>query len=307
VPVSAAPEDEDGGTLFADPLPYLRHFNAELEEQGHEPLFEVCPSFATSMPDEEGYDLTRTFDFRGWPLAPGTFPHEFLDGWYDVPASRIRVVGEHEGKLLHACYERVPLPIAGTTAEIAKRAMEPLPFKWRITYRIHSWEHCDCANAKLTMISGPGYADLYHEDCGRWRKTKVDGPLDEHVESLNLAPPDEMYDGYYPTLPGSDVAHINQGAPGMDEHRGGRTLYGQPELDNQNRVIDGRHEIRGGTEIRGGRAEWKRKTKGMILWDTGTQADFDKENARKAEERKARNRDRVARKLAEAPPSLEWT
>jgi len=302
VPVSYAPAGEDGDQ-FADPLPYLAAFNEELVVSGHEPLFDC----STAMAACDGYDLTRSFDFRDWPDFPGIQPIEFPDGLYDVPASRIRVVGERDGKLIHACYERVTLPLTGeTTAEIARRAMEPLPFKWRVTYRIHSWEHCDCANARLQLVSGPGYSELYHDDCGRWRKTKVDGPLDEHVESLVLAPPDEIYDGYYPTIPGNDVAHINEGAPGMDEHRGGKALYGQTELDNQNRIIDGCHEIRGGTEIRGGRSEWRRKTKGMILWDRGTQADFDKIKARQAEERKARNRERVAKKLAEAPPSIGW-
>jgi hypothetical protein len=304
VPLSAAPDPGDGDveTAYLEPLPHLHRFNEELAAHGREPLFDE------ERLGEFGYNLTRSFDFRGWPEVEWMAPLEFPDGFYDVPESRIRVMGELNGKLLHACYERVPLPIVGTAAEVAARAMEPLPFKWRVTYRIHSWEYCDCPNARLRMVSVPGYVgDLYHEDCGRWRKTKVEGPLDEHVESLNLAPPDAIYDGYYSTIPGDDVAHLNEGAPGMDEHRGGTVLYGQTELDNQNRVIDGRHEIRGGTEIRGGRAEWRRKTKGMILWDKGTQADFDKETARKAEERKARNRDRVAKKLAEAPPSLEWT
>jgi hypothetical protein len=299
---SPAPDGGDEqGFWFADPLPYLDRFNEELAEHGQEPLFDC------STKGNGAYDLTRSFDFRGWPLVPGEKPFEFPDGFFTVPESRIRVVGEREGKLVHACYERVPLPIVGNAAEIAKRAMEPLPFKWRVTYRYHSWEHCVCPNAKLRMVSGPGYiGDLYHDDCGRWRKTKVDGPLDEHIESLMLAPPDEMYDGYYPTIPGDDIAHINEGAPGMDEHRGGKALFGSTELDNQGRIIDGRHEIRGGTEIRGGRAEYRAKTKGMIQWDAGTQRDFDKQKAREAEARKARNKDRIARKLAEAPPSLGW-
>ena len=300
--VSAASDDDGFEQVYADPLPYLDRINEELERQGSDPLF-VCSDGPKNI---KYYDLARAFDFRGCPVVPGENPHEFPDGLYDVPESRIRVIGERDGKLVHACYERVPLPIVGNAAEIAKRAMEPLPFKWRITYRFHSWEHCDCPNARLRMVSGPGYADLYHEDCGRWRKTKVDGPLDEHVESLMLAPPDEMYDGYYPTIPGNDIAHFNEGAPGMEEHRGGKALYGSTELDNQDRVIDGRHEIRGGTEIRGGRAEWRRKSKGMIEWDAGTQRDFDKEKAREAEARKARNREMIAKKLAEAPPSLGW-
>jgi hypothetical protein len=300
--ISAASDDDGFEQVYADPLPYLDRINEELERQGSDPLF-VCSDGPKNI---KYYDLARAFDFRGWPIVAGSRPFEFPDGLYDVPESRIRVIGERDGKLVHACYERVPLPIVGNAAEIAKRAMEPLPFKWRITYRFHSWEHCDCPNARLRMVSGPGYADLYHEDCGRWRKTKVDGPLDEHITSLMLAPPDEMYDGYYPTIPGNDVAHINEAAPGMDEHRGGKVLYGNTELDNQDRVIDGRHEIRGGTEIRGGRAEWRRKSKGMIEWDAGTQRDFDKEKARESEARKARNREKIAKKLAEAPPSLGW-
>jgi hypothetical protein len=296
----AAPEPEDDGTLFAEPLPYLHHFNEELAEHDHEPLFAEKQSAGHA-----GYDLTRSFDFRSWPEAGGVPAKEFPSG-IDVPESRIRVIGERDGKLLHACYERVDLPIEGETfAEIMKKADQPRPYKWRVTYRMHSWDNCTCGNAKLELISGPGYAELYHAECGRWRKSKLEGPIGEHIMSLHLGMPDDNYNGYYPTVPGNDIAHHNPGGRGMDAYRGGSELRGSYELDNNDRIIAGREVIRGGTEIRGGKAEYAEKTKGLILWDKGTQRDVDRIKKEKADKIKAQSRKRIEERFKQMPPS--WT
>lgn len=287
--MASVPSDaDDGAFAYADPLPYLEIINEQLQESGKEPLF-------AEHRTEEGYDLTRSFDFRDWPIIESQGTVEFPDGMYDVPASRIRVLGKRGGKLVHACYEKIYLPLTGSHGEVMAKAYLPRPFQWSVTYRYHSWDYCECANAKLKLVAGPGYSELYHENCGRWRKSKVDGPLDEHIDSLNLAPPDEMYNGFYPTLPGSDPAHLNSGASGMDEYRGGKTL----------RARDG-GEIRSGKEIRGGRAEHRRATKGMIAWDSGTQAHFDRIAAQNAVKQKAKNRAAVEKIVAQAPPSLGW-
>lgn len=290
----ASPGD-DGGFAYADPLPYLEIINEQIQATGHEPLF-------SEEIKEEGYDLTKAIDFRDWPIIDQEGSMDFPDGMFDVPAARIRVIGEKDGVLVHACYEKVLQPIQGRNyTEIMALAQQPHPFKWHVTHRTHSYQDCSCPSARLTML--PGCHDLFHKECGRFRKSKVDGPLDEHIESLTLAPPDEMYNGFYPTLPGNDVAHINPGAPGMDEHREGKALMGSVRLDNQNNVIGDAQPIRGGKEIRGGRAEHRRSTKGLIAWDSGTQAHLDRLKSQEENARKAKNRERVEKILAQAPPS----
>lgn len=290
-----APPGDEGDFAYADPLPYLEIINEELQATGHDAIF------STRIKDE-GYELTKALDFRDWPIIDSEGTREFPDGMFDVPSSRIRVLGERNGKLLHACYEKVLQPIqGGSYTEIMTRAQQPHPFKWRVTYRTHSWDTCTCPDAKLSYLRG--YGDLYHEDCGRFRKSKVDGPLDEHIDSLTLAPPDEIYNGFYPTLDGNDIAHHNNGARGMDEHREGRALMGSARLDNLNNVVGEAQQIRGGKEIRGGRAEHRRATKGLISWDSGTQGHLDKLKSQEADKRKAKNRERVEKIMAQAPPS----
>ena len=72
---------------------------------------------------------------------------------------------------------------------------------------------------------------------------------------------DHIYNGYYPTIRGTDVAHHEPGQPGMKAFQGGRALRGRPSFDADGRMThDG--TIRGGTEIRGGRREYREKTKG---------------------------------------------
>jgi len=203
--------------------------------------------------------VVRALDFRGWDRVPGKPDEEhYFD--IDVPESKIKVVGEINGRLVHACYEKVFDGIASDNlGEIAKAAYDR-PYHYVVSYRYHDWEFCDCSTAKMEPVIGYGYSQLYHHACGRWGKPKVEGNFGDHVASLHMGMPDDEFNGYYPTIPGTDVAHYNAGASGMDAHRGGKALYGQARLDNQNRVIEEAKEIRGGTEIKGGRSEWKEKT-----------------------------------------------
>ena len=303
-----AAADDESGAVYRDPLPYLHHFNQELEELGHDAIFSETPSFQAACPTSkafEAYDLKRSFDFRSWPVA-NDIPADFLPPDADVPESRIRVIGERDGKLLHACYEKVVDSIkSNSIADIARLAQYAGDnFRWRVTYRIHSWDHCTCENARLELISGPGYAELYHSECGRWRKSKVEGPIGDHVESLSLGMPDDNYNGYYPTIPGSDIAHLNEGAQGMDAHRGGKVLRGQPGLDNDGRVIEAAQDIRGGTEIRGGKAEYRERTKDLILWDAGSQRDISRIKQEKADKIKEQSRIKIEKKFKLAPRDL---
>lgn len=296
--------DDDGGTRFADPSPVVERLNLQAYAASHEPLFTPAdPSYTNAF---AAYDLTRSFDFRDWPEAEGYAADTLFDGAVDVPESRIRVISERDGKLVHACFEKVDAPISSRNlGDIARAAQSAAPrFVWRVTYRLHDWEWCSCAHATLSLVGDGASATLYHENCGRFRASRTDGPIDEHVASLQFAPSDEIYNGYYPTIAGNDIAHYNENAEGMDAHRGGETLYGETGLDNQNRVIEAAQPIRGGTEIRGGRAEHRRLTKDLIAWDSGTQKMLDRHKAEAKAKRREKNTIALEKLLNRAPQTL---
>lgn len=104
---------------------------------------------------------------------------------------------------------------------------------------------------------------------------------------------DATYNGFYPTLLGSDVAHANYGAPGMAEHQGGHAL----------RAPDG-SVIRGGAEIRQGRREYRERTRGYILWDAGTRKHMARLDAEKKAKKKADDRAFIEREVRKMSPRL---
>jgi hypothetical protein len=247
-------------------------------------------SFEASKDLFQCYDLLKAFDFRDWPLVPGREDGAFIPyDSADVPESRIRVIGEVGGKLVHECFEPIYDKLeSNDVAEIARSAGRK-PTRWKITYRFHDWEHCDCPSARLEPVIGKGYGELYHAECGRWRKSKVDGSWEEHVNNLQFGMPDDNYNGHYPTLPGNDVAHYNSTGRGMDAFRGGVPLVGDYRYDNQDRIIEERQVIRGGREITGGKAEWREASKGLELFDAGFQGHIEKlKKIKEEEKRKAR-------------------
>jgi hypothetical protein len=245
-------------------------------------------------------EVVRKLDFRGWDRVPGKLDEHYYSD-IEVPESCIKAVGEINGRIVHACYEKVLDPIASDDLATIAKAAYDRPFHYVVSYRYHDWEFCDCSTAKMEPVLGQGFGQLYHHACGRWGKPKVVGNFGDHVASLHMGMPDDEYNGYYPTLPGNDVAHFNPNASGMDCHRGGETMYGNTRLDNQNRVIEKAQEIRGGSEIKGGRAEWKEKTKGLIAWDGGTQKHLDRLKKEASAERKAKNRIRIETALNKGP------
>ncbi len=122
--------------------------------------------------------------------------------------------------------------------------------------------------------------------------------LRAHVLSLSIAPEDDaLYNGYYATIKGNDVAHHDPNASGMAAFQGGRVLRG-----NATATHDG--TIRGGTEIRGGRAEYKRKTKGYEAMDAGYWAHVDRIKAEKAAERQRKTDLELAQIDAKLPRKI---
>jgi hypothetical protein len=123
---------------------------------------------------------------------------------------------------------------------------------WNVTQRVRS-PFCDCLQATLEMEQGK----LIHRQCGRARAHKTDEEFIEHIQRLQVAPADDFYNASYPTIPGTDPFIMEDGKP----------LRGEPVYENGKMVHDG--IIRKTKTIRGGRAEYKRVTKDMVLWDKG--------------------------------------
>jgi hypothetical protein len=97
---------------------------------------------------------------------------------------------------------------------------------------------CDCSKAKYTVIDG----ELAHAQCGRpmaYIGAEHSEDIAEHVQSINLAQADDNYNRFYETIRGPDSIMTEAGP------------------------------AKGGTRIRGGRAEYRRQTKDMVHWDKG--------------------------------------
>lgn len=87
----------------------------------------------------------------------------------------------------------------------------------------------------------------------------------EVLQSINgQVDEDAIYNGYYPTIKGNDVAHHDPTQQGMRAFQGGAVIKGNPSADG---IHDG--TIRGGTEIRGGRREYRERTKNYVTYGPG--------------------------------------
>jgi len=125
-----------------------------------------------------------------------------------------------------------------------------------------------------------------------------------HIMSLSIAPEDDaLYNGFYPTIRGNDVAHHDPTKAGMAAFRGGPTIKGNPAYDAQGRMThDG--TIRGGKEITGGRAEYKRATKGYEQFDKGYFVHVEKIKKAKQAERDLRRDTQLAKIDAKLPRKI---
>jgi hypothetical protein len=135
------------------------------------------------------------------------------------------------------------------------------------------------------------------------RKTWMDLTVEQRQEVLSSIGQyhrheDHVYNGYYPTIAGTDVAHHDPAKAGtMDEFRGGKVLKG-----NATATHDG--TIRGGTEIRGGRREWREKTKNYVEMDSGYFAHVERIRAERQAKRDAKHAEAAERAAAKAPAKI---
>lgn len=111
---------------------------------------------------------------------------------------------------------------------------------YRVTQHARS-QFCDCADARFTA----GKHGLEHVLCNRPMRSRATAEIREHVLALQMQTQD-IYDGYYPTIAGTD------------------------RFDDK--------VATGGTRIRGGRAEYTRvlRRKNYEHWDAGWQRDTDR-------------------------------
>ncbi len=165
----------------------------------------------------------------------------------EVPYSRMRLVSRYVEEHYAPVYDT---PRWSGMAE-AIRAQTTV-VGWNVTQRVRS-PHCDCLQATLEMEHGK----LVHRACGRARAHKTDEEFVEHIQRLQFTPADDMYNTYYPTIPGNDPVIMEDG----------KVLKGESVYKDGKCVHDG--TIRGGTQMKHGRREWKEKTKNMVLWDKG--------------------------------------
>jgi hypothetical protein len=161
------------------------------------------------------------------------------------PAERVRAINA----FIEERWTAVPKAYQGTRAEVMAAVMAdggvPAIAGWKVTQHVR-------------------YA-------GRSFATMSPAEVQEHLLSLQIAPEEDRYAGYYATIKGNDVAHLD-----------GKVLRGKATATH-----DG--VIRGGTEIRS-RAHLKRvmKERGYGVWDKGWQRETDRIESRKQQERKER-------------------
>ena len=132
--------------------------------------------------------------------------------------------------------------------------------------------------------------------------------LRARILSLQIAPEDDAtYNGYYPTLPGNDIAHYDQ-RPFDAAHRGFGVRrndmlehQGGAAIRKANPAFEGDDYLRGGREIHGGRAEHREATKGMLHAGPGFQRDVDRIAAENEAKRKAEGRMKIEMTLRAGP------
>lgn len=166
-----------------------------------------------------------------------------------VPLSRMRLASPYIEEHFEPVYAS---PEGLSYAEVMRRGN--VLVGWTITQRARS-PHCDCLQATLEHDHD---GVLIHRQCGRARKRVEDADFAEHILRLQFAPSDDFYNMYYETIPGNDPVIMEDG----------KVLKGAPKYNRKGQMIhDG--TIRGGTQIRQGRRQYRTLTKNMVLWDKG--------------------------------------
>lgn len=211
--------------------------------------------------------------------APGEVP----------PPGRLRVIGDS----IIEHWEPIPAPIqrgqpfgSGVRTlcyrirqrklEIADRFCQCLG-----TLRVRDGVHDGCG----LPVAGRALRGYAAESQDRFPRSFA-----EHVANLHIAAMSDFdYDGYYPTIPGNDIAHHNPAKAGsadkMEQWRDGSVLRSRADDPRNPQYAGPSQPIRGGTEIRHGRREWREKTKDMRLVDSGYFADVQREARQQREKR----------------------
>lgn len=299
------PDDAGDGTLYADPadldaLEDLEHARAAGDPAVHDPCTgdsKIARILKGRMVEA---DDAPKLDARDWPQAVGFYEQyvENVEG-LSVPAHRLRQLRFADGRIVYEVWTPVPRALGAEEIHLAANGLLPIG-KWRLSYHIYSPQWCTCPRARLRTHP----AGLIHPECGRLKKPRVEGSFADHVRSLQLQTrDDEIYNGYYPSLPGNDIAHFNPHGKGMAAHQGGDPI----PLINPPRLPNGKIEdpyLRGGTEIRGGRAEHRRRTADATELGPGSTKEWQKQEAEKKAKQKTADRLKVEKTIQLGPRKI---
>jgi hypothetical protein len=206
-------------------------------------VFKSRAGLPTSSPHTQ-----RDGGFREVAPAALAAPQFVAKDALTVPSSRVRLVSRYVEEHYAPVYETT----TSKNFTVILAASQNL-LGWTVTQKART-PHCDCLQATLTQEHD---GQLVHRQCGRARQRVADEDIQQHILSLQVAPADEFYNTYYPTIRGNDPVILD-----------GKVLKGEATYNANGRMThDG--TITGGTQMRGGRSEYRRKTKGMVLWDKG--------------------------------------
>lgn len=165
------------------------------------------------------------------------------------PANRVQQVSRYVDERWAPIYAKATNP--DDLAEVARLAQNPVRIGWRITQHVRMAQ-CDCDGARFSLDAD---GHLHHPECERpapfvGREHADD--FAEHVLSLQVqAMSDDAYNGIYATLGGKNAADP-------------------------------------ASQITKGRAEYRERTKDMIVWDAGTAKHAERVQAEQAAKKEAR-------------------
>ena len=152
---------------------------------------------------------------------------------HDVPANRVREIGPYIEEVWSPVYRRTE---SIDHVEILLASREQVG--WTVTQR----ESQASRSARRSRINAEEFEQV--------------------LLTAQIQASDDIYNGYFETIPGNDPCVID-----------GEILRGQPTYERNADGSRGKmiHDgiVRGGTMIRGGRREYREKTKGMVHWDAG--------------------------------------
>jgi len=145
------------------------------------------------------------------------------------PAGRVRLASRYVEERWSPVYAKTDSEVISEIVAAGQTLVG-----WKIVQSPRA-PYCDCTSATFTKEGD----EFIHLTCGRGRRHLSDQEYIEQVQSLQIQVSDEWANGFYETIPGDDFVMTSAGP------------------------------AKGGTRITGGRAEYRRKTKGFIHWDKG--------------------------------------